>query len=109
MTNEDFDKLLDRRLEKTREVLGKKGEEYASDVDRLHNFKAAGRMDGESPEKALWGMLKKHLVSVMDMANGITSPIKCTDEYIDEKIGDTINYFILLEARLKERNLEYRR
>ena len=105
MLSEEFDKIVEERVEKIKSILISKAKEYASDTDRLHNFKVAARVDNESPEKALWGMAKKHLVCIMDMVsdtNGIHK-MNITREYIDEKIGDMANYMILLEALLKER------
>lgn len=100
MTNQEFTDVFDRRMELARKVLVKKGEEYASNTDRLHNFKQAGAMLGESPEQALWGMNAKHIISMQDM---IKAPDTVTEAQADEKIGDAINYLILLEALLKER------
>jgi len=95
----DFYSLLDRRLDKIQEVLASKAEEYSADFDRLYNFKAAAGMNGGTPGSALWGMLTKHLVNVRDLAEG---RLEATPERVDEKIGDAINYLILLEAVLKE-------
>ena len=94
MTLVEFDKIVDERIKKIKEVLQKKGDEYATG-DRMHNFKRAGELLGCTPEKALLGFLVKHIISVIDLING--KPLD-----IDEKIGDCINYFILLEALLKE-------
>jgi hypothetical protein len=46
-------------------------------------------------------MAKKHLISVKDMKN---QPIGHAKAYIDEKIGDMINYLILLKGLLYRRN-----
>jgi len=104
MKQDEFQAVLDRRIEQTGKTLAGKGTEYGSDSDRLHNFKAAGRMLNITPEKALEGMLAKHLVSVQDIVarveNGGNMPSQAV---IDAKIGDCINYFILLEALLTER------
>ena len=94
-----FNNILDRRLELIRSVLGKKADEYALDGDRLYNFKVAARMGNTTPEKALWGMLMKHLVCVMDLVDG---KVDKTPGRVDEKLGDLINYIILLEALMKE-------
>jgi hypothetical protein len=96
----DFDKLLHRRLELTRGVLGMKAGEYAPPTDRLHNFRTAAILSHQTPAEALRGMLVKHWVSVMDI---VARGPKCPDEVIDEKVGDAINYLVLLEAVLKER------
>lgn len=106
MKTEEFNKLLEERIEKTKLILANKANEYASGGDRLYNFKEAARKLNITPEKALQGIKIKHDVSVDDLiqwAEG--SPEKLTEEIINEKIGDSINYLILLEALLKERLL----
>jgi hypothetical protein len=103
MTNIEFEKLLAERLEKTRKVLGVKRAEYSSEKDRLHNFKSSAELQmatcATTPVRELWGMAKKHIISVQDM---VFSHEKPSNVKIDEKIGDTINYLILLEALFKE-------
>lgn len=99
MTDAVFQTLLDARIQKMRDVLANKAKEYASNADRLHNFKQAAAMTRTTPAKALVGMLAKHLVSIFDMVDQIAPP---KTETIDEKIGDAINYLVLLEAILKE-------
>ncbi|MDA3807739.1 MAG: hypothetical protein PF440_07485 [Thiomicrorhabdus sp.] len=100
MKPEQFNKVVKNRLAACEAVLCKKAEEYASDTDRLHNFKRAAAMTETTPEKALEGMWVKHLVSVQDLIN---QPSKATPELLAEKMGDTINYVLLLEALLTER------
>lgn len=102
MDSETFDRILDARLESTRKVLASKRKEYAAAGDRLHNFNRAARMLGGSREKALVGMMAKHWVSVLDMVDNIGTVNSPSYEMIEEKIGDSINYLILLEAMLKE-------
>ena len=49
-------------------------------------------------------MMLKHEVSVLDLVEWSESePTRITEELIDEKIGDNINYLILLEGMLKHR------
>lgn len=99
MTHDEFDKLLERRIELITDVLASKACEYADGEDRLYNFKRAARIGETTPAKALKGMLLKHLVCVFDLIDLEASNTKL----IDEKLGDTINYLILLEALLKEK------
>jgi hypothetical protein len=117
MRHDIFEKILNRRIKLTKSVLPTKNKEYASDSDKLHNFKRAGAMLGCTPEKALIGMWTKHIISILDKVDEIeykcNSESDCfpvfeddTEEYIEtieEKIGDAINYLILLEALIKER------
>lgn len=101
----DFEKILESRLMMIKETLSSKAKEYASDNNRFHNFDVAGRIAGTTAEKALMGMMLKHEVSVrdlVDLAGGLNNN-KITDELINEKIGDNINYLILLEGLLKRR------
>ena len=105
MSPKEFEQMLDERLVKIRTVLSSKAKEYSSNDDRLHNFNVAARMIDTTPEKALKGMMLKHEVSVMDLidwAGGLNND-KITLAVIDEKIGDNINYLILLESMLKGR------
>jgi len=95
MNRNDFDRLVVRRCEKSKKVLAGKASEYASTDDRFHNFHVAAAAKGETPEEALWGMYMKHFVSVQDMVQSDATP---TQAWIDEKIGDSINYHILLEG-----------
>ncbi len=99
MKNDEFEKLLLRRLEKIKSVLSKKASEYSHDDDRLYNFHIAAAMDDTDPAKALYGMMLKHLVSMRDLIHG---NLPNTREMVDEKIGDVINYCILLEAVFQE-------
>ena len=92
-----FDDLVDARIWKIKAVLGAKGAEYSAGDDRFHNFNLAAQIWGISPEEALWGMALKHLVSVIDL---VEAPELATEERVDEKIGDMINYLILLEGLL---------
>lgn len=99
MNQKDFTGLLENRITSIKETLELKGKEYAFNSDRLHNFKSAGRIKGEPPEKALWGMAMKHIVSVEDLING---DLENNRHNVDEKIGDLINYLILLEALFED-------
>ena len=103
MNNEDFRNNLDTIHEKIETVLGAKGEEYATDNDRLHNFKVAAQVQGITVKEALSGMMAKHTVSVYDMiADGKDHSL---DKW-DEKILDHINYLILLRAIVVEEKNE---
>ena len=106
MNNEAFRNNLDTIHEKIETVLGAKGEEYATDNDRLHNFKVAAGVQGITVKEALSGMMAKHTVSVYDMiADGKDHPL----EKWDEKILDHINYLILLRALVVEEKAELAR
>lgn len=104
MKAEKFNEVVEERISKIKSTLVRKAAEYSSDDDRLHNFKVAARINGETPEKALWGMMSKHLVSVIDIISGTSAGKLPNADMRDEKIGDAINYLILLEALLIEKS-----
>ena len=99
MIPQDFDEMVVERCNKIKNILISKAAEYAFNNDRLHNFKVAGQLADTSPEQALWGMAMKHLVSVTDLING---NLENSRKIVDEKLGDMINYLILLEAVLED-------
>lgn len=103
MNEADFNDVVIRRVERIKTILGRKAAEYASEGDRLHNFKSAGLLLGTTPEQALLGFLMKHLVSIFDMVHDVPVQQKPLAQW-DEKIGDAINYLILLEGLVVERD-----
>jgi hypothetical protein len=82
-------------------TLADKSGDYSNDSDRLWNFNQAAQFLGKTPEQALYGMMLKHVVSVTDIIFGHKKSY--SREYLDEKLGDWINYLILLEAVLVDR------
>jgi hypothetical protein len=62
--------------------------------DRLVNFHTGSEITGLTPMQTLWGYLAKHLASVRDIVNGKV----VSREVLREKIGDSRNYLVLLEA-----------
>lgn len=106
MTREEFSKKVEKRIDLIRQTLLTKHKEYAKDDNVFRNFdEAAGGLSlhGTSAE-VLWSYMTKHLVSIKDIvAEG--KPAK--PEVVSEKIGDVINYLILLEAMLNEQGYKY--
>ena len=99
MTNELFQRILERRLEKIEKTLSEKAREYASETNKFYNFDKGSEITGKPPKEVLWGFAVKHLVSVCDIVDDDSDTIDICK--INEKIGDLINYLILLEILLK--------
>jgi hypothetical protein len=101
MTREDFSRRVEKRIDLVRQSLLTKHKEYAKDDNVFRNFdEAAGGLSlhGSSAE-VLWSYMTKHLVSIKD----IVADNKPVDPAVaSEKIGDVINYLILLEAMLNQ-------
>lgn len=103
MNSKRFKEVLQRRIELTSKVLDSKGQEYSTDDNKLHNFEKAARISGQTREQALKGMLLKHEVSISDIIEKTSKGEYPSQPVIDEKIGDIINYYILLEACLTDK------
>lgn len=100
MNNEWFDKVLKEQLERCSDILSSKAAEYASNSDRLHNFRLAAALEETTPCKALGGMMAKHTVSIYDLIRHAQPDTPL--EIWNEKITDHINYLILLKAIIEE-------
>ena len=103
ITETQFDTVVDTRCQQIKRTLLVKAKEYRRNNDPLHNFRVAAKVGNTTEEKALWGFATKHYVSFLDMLNDIEQGQLPTFEYVDEKIGDLINYLILCEASIKEK------
>lgn len=95
MTHDEFNAILDARIDRIQSTLAGKAKEYATE-DRLHNFKQAATVLRCSPEAALRGMWIKHLISLLDIWETPWS------DAWEEKLGDCINYLLLLEGIKRE-------
>lgn len=102
MNNTEFEKIITEQFDSCRGTLLKKAEEYADDTDRLHNFKIAAKLQGVTPLTALGGMMAKHTVSVYDLIRRHENGFEIKKEMWDEKIGDSINYLLLMQGLLAE-------
>lgn len=102
MNQETFNRIVDERCATIKRVLASKAKEYARG-ERLHNFKRAAGFMGKTPETACWGFAMKHFTSIADMIDDVEAGALPNEAVVDEKIGDAINYLILLEALLAER------
>ena len=101
ITQKEVNDVFDGQVALCREILQKKTKEYTGDdTDRLGAFKAAAVLQHTTPERALAGMLAKHIVSLYDMcfADGVSFDAGTWDE----KITDSLNYLFLLKAIVKE-------
>ena len=104
MDNAEFNRIVERRMVLIKQILTSKAKEYARG-ERLHNFKRAAALAAITPEMALRGMLAKHIVSIWDLVDDIENDFEPAHllAFSKEKIGDAINYLILLEAIIEER------
>jgi hypothetical protein len=101
MTEEDFDKLVDNRLNKIRELLIVKGREYRRNNNPFHNFEVGSFISNQTTTRVLDGFMLKHYISYRDILNDIDKGILPSDQLIEEKFTDIMVYLILQEANIK--------
>lgn len=109
ITPEEFERVVSKRLERCKELLMIKGKEYVRNGDKLHNFRRASEMRRHSKLEALQGMNDKHLISWLDLIDDLKDPEiakNITVEYVNEKLGDIINYFLIAEVVVYDRLME---
>lgn len=99
MTREKFNNIVEDQIEMARNTLLRKQEEYSTEENPLHAFSVAANLQGISMREALGGMMIKHTTSIYDF---IRSKNDISLEEWEEKIGDHINYLLLLKAILVE-------
>ncbi len=103
VTQKEVNTVFDEQVKRCAAVLQKKTKEYTGDdVDRLGAFKAAAALQHTTQERALAGMLAKHIVSLYDMC--FADSVSYEESVWDEKITDSLNYLFLLKAVVKEGN-----
>ena len=101
ITQKEVDAVFDEQVKRCAAILQKKTKEYTGDdTDRLGAFKAAAALQHTTPERALAGMLAKHIVSLYDMC--FAGSVSYEESVWDEKITDSLNYLFLLKAVVKE-------
>ena len=105
MNTDRFNEIISQRIEVCKAVLDRKADEYATE-DRLHNFKVAAKLQKCTPITALGGMMSKHTVSVYDLIQRQEQEFAVPEELWIEKIGDSINYLLLLTALVAEKKDE---
>ena len=95
--------LLEERFNKTRETYSTKMIEYANVNDVFESFKkGVGFSFHDTPEGVAWEYACKHFESIKTIISKCPGEVP-TDELLEEKIGDAINYLIILEGLIKER------
>lgn len=104
MTPQAFFNLQDKLFVDLRRLALVKSGEYASDADKLANFRGAGLRLGMLPEQVLLTYLDKHYAAicnyVRDLADNRQRP---ASEPIQGRVQDMIVYLTLFLALLQER------
>lgn len=104
MKTERFNDLVNEIREASLDTLTKKNAKYATDEDRLHNFKVGAAITGGTPAQAALGYMAKHLASLQDK---IAQNDFHDREDLKEKIQDSINYLVFIWCCANEEMEKY--
>lgn len=105
MTRKQFvEDVVQRRIKLIQDVLQSKNEEYAGQEDVFKAFTEALPLSFHDTKQAVaWEFMVKHLQSIKLIIEERAKTGKIPDEkMLEEKIGDAINYLILIEGMFKE-------
>lgn len=103
MTSKLFDKVVNKTLNKCREVLTVKAKEYRRNDNPFHNFEVGAMKTNKTREQIIRYFALKHEISIEDIVNDIADGKLPNKAIVDEKIGDAINYLIILKASMLDR------
>lgn len=105
MTRKQFvEDVVKRRIQLIQDVLQTKNEEYAGKEDVFKAFTEALPLSFHDTKQAVaWEFMVKHLQSIKTIIEAKSkSGIIPDEKLLEEKIGDAINYLILIEGMFKE-------
>ncbi len=103
MGSKEFEEVVENTLKHARNVLVIKAHEYVRNNDPFHNFNVGARITGQTRERVLHGFALKHQISLMDMRDDLERGVLPSEEKVNEKFGDMINYLIIEKASMLER------
>ena len=92
MTKEEQEEFFDEYINKMRDVLLNKGDDYAN-VDRLSNFKMAGQIAGGNAQLNCLNLIATKVARLGVLLNSNDEP---KNESINDSIMDLANYALLL-------------
>ena len=100
-----YSERIEDMIEHCKDMLLTKHTEYATEDD-FHNFNVAASLQNVTPQQALVGMMTKHVVSVCDLVNDHAEGREIPLDKWKEKIGDNVNYLLILWAMVNMRGCE---
>ena len=104
MNDQNFELEIEKSINRSKKTLIIKSKEYSAHNDnRLTQFYRAAEVQCINPTEALVGMMVKHFTSICDM---VKNPKDYNLRKWNEKIGDLRNYTFLLDALLRDMEIE---
>lgn len=102
-----YDTLVERTLEKIKELGVVKGGEYAGDVDRLANFRRNAAAAGVTMEQCWQIYSGKHWDAIIQyIRDDAVGKERTRAEPLEGRVDDLIVYLLLFKAMLDERRAQ---
>lgn len=102
MNAEKFEHLCNELLLESQRTLFNKSKEYASDEDRLANFRQPTSMTQMSTAEVCLMCQMKHIASITKIAKESSKGILPPKELLLEKCQDVLNYTLIFYAAMRE-------
>lgn len=102
MKSVDFEKHSKEIIDHCWKTLFNKEKEYASDEDRLFNFKQPTSLFGINPAEVCLYYDSKHIASMVKIAQDANKGQLPSIELLQEKVGDYLNYGLLFYSVMLE-------
>lgn len=102
MNSEKFESLCKELLDKSSNTLFNKAKEYSTNEDRLANFRQPTNMMQMSQAEVCLMYQMKHISSIAKIAKESSAGILPTEELLQEKCQDMLNYTLLFYANMME-------
>ncbi len=98
MKRERFDQIVEGAVKQVQDTLIDREADYATDADRLANFKVAAEIELMRPVQACIDMQMKHRVSMKMFRDDMKANKKINRKQYMEKCIDEFNYNLLALA-----------
>jgi len=102
MTRQEQIEHFDIMVSRMRETLINKGDDYATNSDRLANFKDTAAICGREPKQVVLTMIAIKVARLGVLLNKVDAPI---NEPVVDSILDLANYAILLDMVVSETDI----
>lgn len=108
MKSSDFAKLFSELQHKEQKLLIEKASEYASEDDRMANFKNSVHLQVPpgTPEACAWNFMSKHLEASMNGLRKLNDGEMMPLSFWHEKLGDIRIYCSLILGMLEQREID---
>jgi hypothetical protein len=107
MKAEEFEKIWLDQVQTEKAMLLERAEAYATNGDRLGNFKEGSQLAGNTPMQYGFGLVVKHIIALRDLINKEARGEAKFDAYelskVTEYVTDIRNYAVLLKSLYVER------